>query len=419
MDYHIIAILGKAGDKDKLASYSKDSDLKLSELKSGDFHNSTHCLIESFGKSATYTFLGTSDSIEFQQNIFANLPQCKAIVETNKPIVLGDNELESIFHQILESIKSAKENNIILDITHGFRHHQIIASFASTLGQINTKKSITLLFAKEVEQGKEYQYINLEKYSQISLIALSLQTFVQALSVPNMGLKEPFIIALSEFSKSLHANAFNEIFANLSKTKSALQNAKNSDRFKGLDNILSEVEFILSIFDDIKTTKENYKKYYKFARLMCKKRYYLISATYISEAILLYALERFKHNGFTYKPNSNMYHHTNAIKLFIHLCATPQNDKDYLKVKDIAYKKCKFYFNEDEFNALENNIRTYRLKDIKYLQSFHTKIANIRNDLVHIDTRKKSNISEIPSTIKVILDDFKDKCLDKDFLKNL
>lgn len=225
---------------------------------------------------------------------------------------------------------------------------------------------------------------------------------MQALSLPNMGLKEPFITALSEFSKSLHANAFNEIFTNLDKTKSALQSAKNSDRFKGLDNILSEVEFILNIFDDIKNTKENYRQHYKFAKFMFIKGYYLISATYISEAILLYALERFKHKGFMYKPNSNMYHHTNAIKLFTHLCATPQNNKDYLKVKDIAYKKCKYYFSEDEFDALENNIRTNRLNDIRYLQSFHTKIANIRNDLVHIDTRKKNNISEIPSTIKVI-----------------
>lgn len=424
MDYHIIAILGKAGAKDKFASYSKDSDLKLSELKSGDFHNSTHCLIESFGKSATYTFLGTSDSIEFQQNIFANLPQCKAIFETNKPIVLGDNELESIFHQILESIKSAKENNIILDITHGFRHQPIIASFASTLGQINTKKSIILLFAKELKPREKYQYISLEKYSQISLIALSLQTFVQTLSVPDMGLKEPFITALSEFSKSLHANAFNEIFTNLDKTKSALQNAKNSDRFKGLDNILSEVEFILSIFDDIKTTKENYKKYYKFARLMCNKRYYLISATYISEAILLYALEGFKHKGFIEKNNrenidSSHYHITSAIQSFVFLCQMQTDDEKYKQKKSQIYKKCRFYFSEDEFDALESDIRENKMQEILCLQDFITRIKNIRNDLVHINANKDNNISAIPNQMQILLKDFKEKCLDKNFLKNL
>ena len=417
MNYHIIAILGKAGGKDKFASYSKDSALTIDKLKNGEFINSTHCLMESFGESATYTFLGTSESIKHHKDIFANLSQCKAIFEKYSPVESSD--IEDIFHQILESIKSAKENNIILDITHGFRHQPIIASFASTLGQINTKKSITLLFAKEIEQGKKYQYISLEKYSQISLIALSLQTFVQTLSVPNMGLKEPFIIALSEFSKSLHANAFNEIFANLDKAKSALQNAKNSDSFKGLDNILSKAEEILRIFEHIKNTKENYEKYYKFAELMHTKRYYLISATYISEAILLYALERFRHKGFKYKPNFNMYHQTNAIKLFIHLCATPQQNQNYTKVKDIAYQKCKKVFSEDEFDTLESDIRNNRLNDIIYLQQFITQITNIRNDLVHINANKDNNISAIPIQVQILLKDFKEKCLDKDFLKNL
>lgn len=417
MDYHIIAIFGKAGGKDKFASYSKDSDLKISELKNGEFINSTHCLMESFGDSATYTFLGTSESINHHKDIFANLPQCKVIFDKYPPVESSD--IEDIFHQILESIKSAHENNIILDITHGFRNQPIIASFASTLGQINTKKSITLLFAKEIEKDKKYKYISLEKYSQISLIALSLQTFVQTLSVPNMGLKEPFIISLSEFSKSLHANAFNEIFANLDKAKSALQNAKNSDSFKGLDNILSEVEEILGIFEHIKNTKENYKKYYKFARLMHTKRYYLISATYISEAILLYALERFKHKGFEYKPNFNVYHQTNTIKLFIHLCATPQQDQNYTKVKDIAYQKCKKVFNEDEFDALESDIRENKMQEILCLQDFITRIKNIRNDLVHINTNKANNISAIPRQMQILLKDFKEKCLDKDFLKNL
>lgn len=422
MDYHIIAIFGKAGSKDKLASYSKDSVLKIDELKNGEFHNSTHCLIESFGDGATYTFLGTSESINHHKDIFVNLPQCKAIFDKYPPVESSD--IEDIFHQILESIKSAKENNIILDITHGFRHYHIIASFASTLGQINTKKSITLLFAKEIEQGKKYQYISLEKYSQISLIALSLQTFVQTLSVPNMGLKEPFIIALSEFSKSLHANAFNEIFANLDKAKSALQNAKNSDSFKGLDNILSEVESILSVFDDIKITKENYKKYYKFARLMCNKRYYLISATYISEAILLYALEGFKHKGFIEKSNrentdSSHYYITSAIQSFVFLCQIQTDDEIYKRKKSQIYKKCRFYFNEDEFDALESDIRENKMQEILCLQDFITRIKNIRNDLVHINASKDNNISAIPSQMQTLLKDFKEKCLDKDFLKNL
>lgn len=381
MDYHIIAILGKAGDKDKLANYSKDSDLKLSELKSGDFHNSTHCLIESFGKSATYTFLGTSDSIKFQQNIFANLPQCKVILDKYPPVESSD--IEDIFHQILESIKSAHENNIILDITHGFRHQPIIASFASTLGQINTKKSITLLFAKEVEQGKEYQYISLEKYSQISLIALSLQTFVQTLSVPDMGLKEPFITALSEFSKSLHANAFNEIFTNLDKTKSALQNAKNSDRFKGLDNILDEVKNIIDIFDNIKNTKENYKQHYKFAKFMFIKGYYLISATYIYEAIALYIVEHLHSNNIITIDNFTEYELSNAVRYFVLTGKKPNDTKNGDNIFGDDFENLKKATTYKKNHQREFDTWKQLIYDIK----------NLRNDLAHISKDTKRNIS--------------------------
>lgn len=401
MSYHIIAILGKAG-KDRegnltKSTYSKDNALDISELKNGNFINSTHCLIESFGENATYTFLGTRDSIKFQQDIFANLPpnfpQCKAIFEAYPPIESSD--IEDIFHQILESIKSAKENNIILDITHGYRHQPIIASFASTLGQINTKKSITLLFAKEIEQGKEYQYISLEKYSQISLIALSLQTFVQTLSVPNIVDKKeyPFIDTLTRFSNALHANAFAQIFGQLNGAKNELQKIKNSVRFGGLEKILDEVERILEAFETIKNIKEQYKQYYEISRFMNEKGYYLIAITYIKEAIPLYV--GYKLKDFT-KRNVRPYDKSKAIEEMI-----KGNPLDRSVFDDVEYldKKLK----EQNFDGLKKMIEN---------------ISRIRNDLAHINPKPKE-LTEIKNSLNATLEDFKNKCLMQDCLKNL
>lgn len=390
MSYHIIAILGKAG-KDRegnlvKSTYSKDSDIKVTELKNGDFCNSTHCLIESFGENATYTFLGTSDSVAFQNDIFANHPQCKAIFEKYPPKVLGDSEIQSVFHQILESIKSAHENNIILDITHGFRHQPIIASFASTLGQINTQKSITLLFAKELKPREEYQYISLEKYSQISLIALSLQTFVQTLSVPNMGLKEPFIIALSEFSKSLHANDFNHIFANLDKTSDELQKSKNNVEFGGLENILDEVEKILSDFVGIKNTQKDYQKHYKIAKIMHEKGYYLIVATYIYEAIALYIIDDFSKQNLICKRGFSEYELTNAVRFYVLTDIKPNDTKngknvfaDFAEIQ--AYRKN----NQAKFESWKNLIG---------------QIKTFRNDLAHISKDKRYDTKMIGGELK-------------------
>lgn len=388
MSYHIIAILGLAGkNRDgslTKSTYSKDNDLKISELKNGEFYNSTHCLMESFGESATYTLMGTSDSIAFQQNIFANLPQCKAIFDKYPPVESSD--IGDIFHQILESIKTTHENNIILDITHGFRHQPIIASFASTLGQINTKKSITLLFAKEIEQGKTYQYISLEKYSQISLIALSLQTFVQTLSVPNMGLKEPFIIALSEFSKSLHANDFNHIFANLDKTSDELQKAKNNAEFRGLENILDEVEKILSDFVDIKNTQKDYQKHYKIAKIMHEKGYYLIVATYIYEAIALYIIDDLSGQNLICKRGFSEYELTNAVRFYVLTDIKPNDTK-----------------NGKNVFADFTEIQTYRKNNQTKFESWKNLIGQIktfRNDLAHISKDKKYDTKMIGVVLK-------------------
>ena len=104
MDFHIIAILGISG-KDSKSVYSKDSTLNL-PLKDGAFHNSTHCLIDSFGENATYTFIGTAESIKIQREIFANLSPCKAIFAKFSPqILLQNDELKDIFHKILMAIK--------------------------------------------------------------------------------------------------------------------------------------------------------------------------------------------------------------------------------------------------------------------------------------------------------------------------
>lgn len=400
MSYHIIAILGLAGkNRDgslTKSTYSNGSDLKDSELKNGEFLNSTHCLIESFGENATYTFLGTSDSIAFQKNIFVNLPQCKAIFDKYPPKVLGDSEIQSVFHQILESIKSTHENNIILDITHGFRHQPIIASFASTLGQINTKKSITLLFAKEIEQGKKYQYISLEKYSQISLIALSLQTFVQTLSVPQniVDKKEyPFIDTLTRFSNALHANAFAQIFGQLNEAKNELQKIKNSVRFGGLEKILDEVERILEAFETIKNIKEQYKQYYEISRFMNEKGYYLIAITYIKEAIPLYVSDKLKD---FIKRNVRPYDKSKAIEEMI-----KGNPLDRAVFDDVDYldKKLK----KQNFDGLKMMIEN---------------ISKIRNDLAHINPKPKE-LTEIKKSLNSTLEDFKNKCLIQDCLKNL
>lgn len=423
MDCHILAILGISG-KDSKSIYGKDSALDL-PLKNGDFHNSTHCLIESFGENATYTFIGTAKSIDYQNEIFDTLPQCRDIFKKYKPIELSDsNEIEDIFNEVLKIIKKTEIQNIILDITHGFRHQQIIASFASTLTQINTKKSITLLFAKtqgKDSQGRDlFQYTSLERYSQISLIALCLQTFTQTLRVPEMRINEPFIITLANFSNALHANAFSQIFGLLDKVKIELKKAKANFAFSGLENILEGVESILDIFKDIQNTPKIYNKYYKLARLMHSTKYYLISATYISEAISLYILDRLSQKGYFTKrqKNGEPYKAQQAVKSFMYFMCNDDPHKTYESKKNKCYAECKFYLNKSKIDELESIIRKKHLNAFQYLYKLTTQINDIRNSLVHI-TSAQDLPQDIQKELQSSLSKFDCKCIKDDCLKNI
>ncbi|MGX3012223.1 CRISPR-associated protein Csx20 [Helicobacter sp. 23-1044] len=389
MDFHIIAILGISG-KDSKSVYDKDSTLKL-PLKNGAFHNSTHCLIDSFGENATYTFIGTVESIKYQNEIFDTLPQCKAIFEKFSPQILPQNdELKDIFHKILMAIKLCRANHIIIDITHGFRHQPIIASFASTLAkQIYNKKRIMLIFAKAQSDGT-YCYTSLEQYSRLSIIAMSLQNFVKTLSMQKSKYqyKEPLLASLAAFSNALHANAFSQIFDLLDKSLSMLKQAKKRERFMGLENILGEVEKILLQFEAIKNATD-YEKYYYLARIMYKKGFHLIAATYIHESIALYAIDRFIKADIIETEGFSIYEQSVAVRSFILTGNKPNNTK---------FDKNVFY----DFQRAQDYAEKHA-DDLKLWKELIESIKHIRNDLAHISHNDEHKIHLIKNSIRISL----------------
>ena len=326
---HIILILGKAGENK--AHYSVDKGLNLTLnlnkvsknlsttnagknlektplnsqknfIKEGEFLNSTHCLLESF-ENASCTLIATRDAFEFQCELFdKHYPKIAAILRRVAPALLDEkSEFEDIFHQILQAIKNAPQNElVILDITHGFRYQPIIASFASILGSISAEKSVQIIFAKPLDTiNTRFCYVSLQRYTQISLIALALSTFLQTLSLPHLALldnNEPLLRSLWQFSRAIHANTPNLELLNQSLNE--LKLAQKSPNFDGLESILDELEAILREFESILQSDEDYEKFYKFAQFMLKKGFYLIAATYISETLGLFMLFKFENAGF-------------------------------------------------------------------------------------------------------------------------
>ena len=405
---HIILILGKAGANK--AHYSVDKGLNLTLnlnkvsknlsttnagknlektplnshqnfIKEGEFLNSTHCLLESF-ENASCTLIATRDAFKFQCELFdKHCPKIVAILRRVAPVLLDEkSEFEDIFHQILQAIKNAPQNElVILDITHGFRYQPIIASFASILGSISAEKSVQIIFAKPLDTiNTRFCYVSLQRYTQISLIALALSTFLQTLSLPHLVLldnNEPLLRSLWQFSRAIHANTPNLELLNHSLNE--LKLAQKSPNFDGLESILDELEAILREFESILQSNEDYEKFYKFAQFMLKKGFYLIAATYISETLGLFMLFKFENAGFIKPKNAKLYDKITAVKNFVfYIC-----DKN--GVVKLQSKTETIFTNIN----LAKKCTKAQIKDFEYLKDTMVQIADFRNHLVHLSAK--------------------------------
>lgn len=402
---HFILILGKAGDNGNLSYYDKDDGLNL-DLKSGEFYNSTHCILDSFKDSANeFSFISTEEAFKSNKNLLSDFNEIFIKFEPKKFIM--DNELSDIFSQISQIIENSKSENIVLDITHGFRHQPIMASFASVLGRVNSRKNIQIIFAKALQDRNYYQYVSLDKYIEISLVAIALNSFVSNLTVPEVPINSEFvrdfIKKLDKFTNALHSNAMKQMFEYLDKILSEFEFIERE--FSALDSILKETKRILEFFANTRNAKTNYEQRYQIAKFMHEKEYYLISATWISEALRVYLIEKFEKAGFLNdRKNIENYDKIKTIKNFI-------------------FNKKNKYFEDKEQILINieslNKRKMQKMTDFNALQTLIIRTQNIRNELAHVNEYIDKNLNEIAQGIKSILIKFEKICLKNDCLKDL
>lgn len=413
MNFHIITILGISGlTKDeqgqevpaKRAFYEIDKSLEKLPLKAGEFHNVTHFLFESF-EGEKFDFIATSEALKTQKKLFNEVENAKFSQHLNEVKTLSnEDEFEDIFSQTLNFIKDSESKNIILDITHGLRHQPIIASFASVLGRVNEGKNIQIIFAKELIKNTKYSFISLDKYLEISLVAIALNDFTNSLSVARTGLNEPFIKHLSEFSKALFANAMVQMFDALDKALFEFSLARR--KFSSLGAIFDDIKSeILDELNAAKNEKIAYKRYYLIANFMFKKQFFLNSATLISEAIGLYLVDKFTQKGFM-KKCSDDYKTTNEAKNFVLFSG---------KINKIKDEKFTTFIN---FSTLKVKVKA-KQGDFNYLRNLIFKISVLRNDLVHLNKESDRSVNKIKNELSQVLNNFSDKCLKNDCLKDL
>jgi len=292
----IISILGKAGkdkeEKNLVTAYYNASKI---EKESGNYYNSADFLLENY-PNEKFFFLSTKEAKRYQDGLI-DLNQSNIEVK-----IIEDNSLEDIYENVFEAINRNINQEIILDVTHGFRHQPISAIFASILNKfLNKDVKLKIIFAKQIEAFKKYEYIYLDNYIDITQLSLLLIGFIRTLNFVNTVEVEGLnTLAFEKFSKALLSNDFTKLESSYKNLIATITQAKNNPKFDHLKNLFESVEEVLKQFEDF-GKKKIYEKYLILAELMFSKGYYLLSLTYLFEAIRLYCSYSFYNNNLIFK----------------------------------------------------------------------------------------------------------------------
>ena len=384
--------------------------------KPAHYYNTLPMLIEKFSDDYNIVPIYTLDSKNFNKEVIKNA-NLETIFDDEKSLI-EDTEYFNIFKKIDTLIDSYDE--VIVDLTHGFRHIPILTIIDLVIQNFNSPKKIDkILFAKEiikhtsVDKGK-YEIIDLKEYLDIANISFVLSSFENNYTISNhIKTKDKdfqqLINMLSTFSENIMANSLINLFQDenslVEKMYFAIENIKKHPKVEPLLSKLDNIQNHLNQFIKLKE-KEKFEQLYELAKIVNKKGYYLNAITLLDEAIGWYCAKSLCQysESFHYKYNN-----------FI--------ERDSFKITSNAKNILKFTFDYRDF---DNKLG---IKDIDSLQKQLSSIndckkftinllkdvSNKRNNLAHANNKDK--LDTIKKSLEKLFGRFYSYCIEKDILK--
>ena len=341
----IVSILGTSGARiDKATCLPTDTgssalyDLSLFQKESKRYKNSTEFLLEQFDER--FIFIGTACAITFQKALLKEALKDKTV----QFIEISDNDLDEIFEHIFAILENHDE--ILLDITHGFRHQPVMAIFASTLSQFLHRKSLHIIFAQEEERLKKYRYIYLDEYIEITHISLLLTGFIRTLNfIPLKNITLLNTKVFEGFSKSLLSNDLKGVEKNYLLLQNEIKKLLKNRELKYLFTLFYEIESTLSPLDALESEDTTiHQKYLILSEITLDKNYIVVALAYLFEAIREYCADRFKPYLEGIKINKGYDLNTAIMDTIINFRRNKKNNKIQEKYPEL-YRNNKNNFN--------------------------------------------------------------------------
>jgi len=391
------------GEDDK-AKYTLSQELSSSmALKEKNYINMLTLLAQN--SEEMLIAIGTSKAIGIQK---------KAIefVKVEKNIDYIEIEDESEYDNILKLINDtiSHYDEVIFDVSHGFRHLPILATVALIVKNIKDANKIQhILFAKEINPYTEYEIIDLKAYLDLASLSFVLANFKDNYTTSNhVKIKNQnyiqLIKSMNDFSADLMALSLEHLLVN-----------STPKLISEIDNLLEKETTILEQeLADLKTHLENnfskkshrYETYYYLAKDLKEKGYLVQALSLLFESVGFYIKTSFSKFSVELKElineeeqsikegKSNYYKLTNACRSYMLHDDTKNTDYKLKKYRELIYSQV-----ENKFD----------------FRKFCKEIGDRRNNLLHSNSGE--TIDNIVSVMDRLMSDYEKFCMDGDVLQ--
>lgn len=338
---------------------------------------------------------------------------------------------EKDYAQIFGIISSeiSKYDEVIIDLSHGFRYLPILAIIALIVQNIDDKQKIKhILFAKEIKKDKQYHIIDLSEYLDIATVSYALASFDTNYTIANIDVLrtekfKPLLSALSSFGEHILGNSLKAIFSYLVQdTIRQLEDLQNDDMLKPMATRLSDTIEHLKIIYELNKLPE-YEKLFRLGQIMLERKYLLNAITLLVESAGYYTFYALRLNANSHlKTVLNIAHNTasqeNSSFHTYHLVGSTLSffvnkldAKNFLKPQGNRLNLDITLVQEAERNAksISGSICKERKRQFKKL---YEDISNVRNNLAHANS--SNQIKDIAKDLQAIYLEYENLCIKQD-----
>jgi len=317
-------------------------------------------------------------------------------------LIEDENLYDEVFKTLNDALSNTNYDELVVDLTHGFRHLPILAIISLIIQNIkNPDKIKHILFAKEMPSHKEYEIIDLRDYLGLAKLSFVLANFNKNYTVGNKLTfndqnYQELVDNLRIISSHILGNSIQALMDgdNSLISETIIQFKALMDNDENIKNFSTQINEIIEHLEEIEKLKDeiNYIKLFKLSQVMSIREYLLNSITLLNESIGLYCAKRIenisdeiKNHISTYLNNSdsNLYELAHQSKNII------KNEKNF--AGDYLFEPNKDKLTSGQKTSLQKKKKKLKEKiSSDVLQKI--KEAGFKIELSAIDTKKDRTI---------------------------